>query len=359
MRPTKSTQSAKEVCESCSWDRKVRELASRRISVDQLLDFLVEISNHHSSTRRMPHFDPSRSTTNDVVRQAIIPESRCGDVGTSFAEALQSLSAERCLPRSTPVVRMVTHHWANRFRDLVAAVVADSLGLQRWDGVADQLSTGQLRALKERLLEQGSGHWEYWICAFCINQHASICGTAMGVCDTVTGEILPSCDCATPKYLNDFPTQCELNKFDSMMAHLHQSFGRGFVQVVAVDLGFNLFSRAWCVAELVQAHSSQMDQHVILHSHDTLEQHSERLRSLRVEDCSASRSEDKEAILARIGSTSDIADFNQRLQRLLLGSEGLLAGWKNGETLLLDIGSIAARAKALGCEHTRRAQDTE
>lgn len=43
----------------------------------------------------------------------------------------------------------------------------------------------------------------YWICAFCINQHASICGSSMGVLDTVTQEVLPCCDCATPKSLGE------------------------------------------------------------------------------------------------------------------------------------------------------------
>ena len=351
--------SAKTGCERCAWEHKVQELAGRRISVEQLLDFFAKLRcASDGEVRQMPHFDPARSTTNDVVRHAIIPLSRCGEVGSSLAEVLQASSSRSGCLGSTTTVRMVTHHWANRFRDLVAAVVADSLGLQRWDSVAEQLSAGKENKLRERLYEQGSWHWEYWICAFCINQHASICQTSMGARDTVTGEVLPSCDCSTPKYLNDFPIQCELNKFDSMMAYLHRHCQQGFLQVLAIDRGFNLFSRAWCVAELVQAHTSQMDQHVILHSHEALEQHSEQLRSLRVEDCSASRPEDKEAILAKIGPGPEIAEFNSRLQQLLLGSEGLFAGWKNGETLLLDIGSIAARAKVRH-ESRRRLPDTE
>ena len=351
--------SARTGCERCAWEHKVQELASRRISAEQLLDFFARLRcASEGEVRQMLHFDPARSTTNDVVRHAIIPLSRCGDVGRSLAEVLQaSPSRSGCLG-STTTVRMVTHHWANRFRDLVAAVVADSLGLQCWDSVAEQLSAGKEKKLRERLYEQGSWHWEYWICAFCINQHASICQTSMGARDTVTGEVLPTCDCSTPKYLNDFPIQCELNKFDSMMAHLHRHCRHGFLQVLAIDRDFHLFSRAWCIAELVQAHASQMDQHVVLHSHETLKQHSGQLRSLRVEDCSASRPEDKEAILAKIGHGPEIAEFNSRLQQLLLGSEGLFAGWTNGETLLLDIGSIAARAKVRR-ETRPRIPDTE
>ena len=35
--------------------------------------------------------------------------------------------------------RMVTHHWSNRFCDLVAAVISDALGLKRWDLISEKL----------------------------------------------------------------------------------------------------------------------------------------------------------------------------------------------------------------------------
>ena len=54
-----------------------------------------------------------------------------------------------------------------------------------------------------------------------------------------------------------------------------------------------------------------------------LEQNSGQLDSLRVEDCASSRPEDKEEILAKIGSVSEIAKFNEGLRQLLLGSEGI------------------------------------
>ncbi|CAE7703218.1 unnamed protein product [Symbiodinium sp. CCMP2592] len=304
------SESRKKACQRCAWDEHVKEIAGRRMSVDQLLDFYAKLAPKRATSRsHMAHFDPSRSTTTDVVRHVVIPESRCGDTGKALAEVVQSSSRTCCLPSSSSTVRMVTHHWANRFRDLVAAVVADSLGLKRWDSIADDLSSGKEEALRSRLHGQGSLHWEYWICAFCINQHASICDVAMGALDTVTGEPLPTCNCATPKYLNDSPVQCELNKFDSMMAYLHHRYHQRFLQVVATDKSFNLFSRAWCIAELVQAHASRMEQHVVLHSH------------------------------------KEIEEFNRRLQQLLLGSEGLFAGWKDAQALLLDVGAIAARAK--------------
>ncbi|CAE7308606.1 unnamed protein product, partial [Symbiodinium necroappetens] len=251
------SESRNKDCQRCAWDEHVKEIAGRRMSVDQLLDFYAKLGPKRTTGElRMTHFDPARSTTTDVVRHVVIPESRCGDTGKALAEVVQSSSRMCCRPSSSPTVRMVTHHWANRFRDLVAAVVADSLGLKRWDSIADELSSGRGEALRSRLQGQGSLHWEYWICAFCINQHASICDVAMGALDTVTGEPLPTCDCSTPKYLNDSPVQCELNKFDSMMAYLHHRYHQRFLQVVATDKSFNLFSRAWCIAELVQEENS-------------------------------------------------------------------------------------------------------
>eukprot|EP00438_Fugacium_kawagutii_P017776 Skav205859 [mRNA] locus=scaffold766:115813:119098:+ [translate_table: standard] len=360
----KSATANDATCDACAWEIKVAELASRRVSVSNLLSFYTQLG----STRLMPHFSPEKSTTNDVVRHAVIPESRHGTTGVALAESwhhgvedksrnyfsMQNVLTKDYAPRmlSRSQQRMVTHHWANRFRDLVAAVVADALHLSRWDTVAQQLSSGDVGMLKERLAESGTLDSEYWICALCINQHASICGNSMGVRDTVTGEVLPSCDCSTPKYFNDHPVECELNKFDCMMKHLHRRYAQDFLQVVAIDTDFNLFSRAWCVAELVEAYNSHMDQHVMLHSPTVLEEHSGQLSSLKVENCAASRPEDKEAILLKIGAEADIERFNGRLQQLLLGSKGLLAGWLDGQKLLQEVGAIAARARTR-CQNTK------
>ena len=49
--------------------QKVKDLAHRAISTKDLLIFC------ESLPKQMPHFDPARSTTSDVVRGAIIPLS--------------------------------------------------------------------------------------------------------------------------------------------------------------------------------------------------------------------------------------------------------------------------------------------
>ncbi|CAJ1380349.1 unnamed protein product [Effrenium voratum] len=316
------------------WQEKVADLALRRVSVEVLLHFFLQLGQEDA----MPHFDTKKSTTNDVVRHMVIPNSRDGRMGRSFAEKFG--------PKASATPRMVTHHWSNRFCDLVAAVLADALDLKRWDVVAGRLRSSEgVEELKEALYAHGVLHWQYWICAFCINQHASICGTSMGIRDTVTQEVLPSCDCATPKYLNDQPVRCEMNKFDDMMAYLHRECPK-FLQVVAIDVEFMIFSRAWCVAELVQADASHLEQHMMIHSPSALEKNSGRLKSIQVQDCSASREEDKLAILAKIGTEEDVDNFNHHLQQILLGNGGLLADWLDGQKLLQEVGAISARAKA-------------
>jgi len=319
------------------WQEKVAGLATRRVSVEVLLHFYLQLGQENA----MPHFDSKRSTTNDVVRHMVIPQSRDGNLGRSFAEKFGPHKVSM-----TP--KMVTHHWSNRFCDLVAAVLADALGLKRWDLIAECLRSPDVsdgEELKEQLYAHGALHWQYWICAFCINQHASICGNSMGVLDTVTQKVLPSCDCATPKYLNDQPIRCEMNKFDDMMAYLPRECPK-FLQVVAIDLEFMIFSRAWCVAELVQADASHLEQHMMIHSPSALEKNTGQLKSIQVQNCSASREEDKLAILAKIGAQDDVDKFNQRLQQILLGNGGLLADWLDGQKLLQEVGAISARAKA-------------
>merc|ERR1712151_611383 len=98
--------------------------------------------------------------------------------------------------------------------------------------------------------------------------------------------------------------------------------GRGFEQVVAVDARFDIFSRAWCVAELAAAHAMGMRQHLKLRSGDGLAHNEPRLRMLRIESMEATRAQDKEEILSKIPDTTR---FNAALQSLLF--EKLLPAW--------------------------------
>ena len=54
----------------------------------------------------MEHFDPTRSTTNDVVRQMVIPRSRDGKMGVSFAEKFGPPVAS-----NSPRIRAIRDEW--------------------------------------------------------------------------------------------------------------------------------------------------------------------------------------------------------------------------------------------------------
>merc|ERR1719401_314701 len=184
----------------------------------------------------MPSFDARRSTTNDVVRQAIIPLSRDSAPGVG-GKALASVWSHDIHLRAHC---MVTHNWSNTFLHLVAGVLADAVGEDCYHDVAEELLSGaDGRANLAAALEQaGTMDRVVWICAFSINQHAGICG-GFGPPpdqestsylewdakrrDSVSGEKFAVCSCRQPKAFNDTPSTCEMNKFDDMMRFLYES----------------------------------------------------------------------------------------------------------------------------------------
>lgn len=202
----------------------------------------------------------------------------------------------------------------------------------------------------------------YWVCAFCVNQHASICGGfgpappkgtperdnwEASTRDTVTLDKYPVCDCHEQKFFNDQPTACELNKFDDMMAYLFQHVA-DFSHVIVVDSAFQVFLRAWCVAEIVEGSSLGVSQAVKIYSGDSMDQHYSNLTTLDVRNCRASRKEDVVMILDAIHDTDA---FNQHLQWLIFGTEGLFSQWEDGRARAETIGRIVARAR------TRKSSD--
>eukprot|EP00929_Paragymnodinium_shiwhaense_P054428 TRINITY_DN27285_c0_g1_i3.p1 TRINITY_DN27285_c0_g1~~TRINITY_DN27285_c0_g1_i3.p1 ORF type:complete len:696 (+),score=55.94 TRINITY_DN27285_c0_g1_i3:55-2142(+) len=204
------------------WWKKVEELAHRGITIQQLLMFYDSLGKSV-----MPHYDPRQSTTNDVVRQAIIPLSRTGSGGQALATVWN---------RDQPVLaeHMVSHAWTNKFIHLVAAVVAEGLGLDQYQAIAKELLAGRAEELLERVKKRGSENRTFWICCFAVNQHAGICGGFGNVpeepgareawlrscTDTVLKTPHPLCTCCEPKFFNSMPTSCEFNKFDDMMVSL-------------------------------------------------------------------------------------------------------------------------------------------
>ena len=205
-----------------------------------------------------------------MVRLAIIPltASSC----SSYAQLVNK--GAKVLPK-----KMVTHNWSNLFRDLLASVISEALGEHTFEFVAELLSDkAGVEALEKMLRVHGSLEETYWICAFAVNQHAGICGAnPAGTVDPVTGLRHPTCQCSEPKFFNEDPPlnddgksiQCEMNKFDDMMALLARE-NPDFAEVVAVDASLDLFGRAWCVAELAEAHRMGMTQSLKIRNKETL-----------------------------------------------------------------------------------------
>jgi len=349
--PSESPRRSKE------WITRVDELAGRSIDLAELLRFYHSLGEPAGP---MPHYDPLRHTTNDIVRQVIIPVTQTADGGGVAYADLNGPSPEK-LPNC-----MVTHSWSNLFLHLVAAVVAEALEVDEYSELAAQLAAQNSKGMEEALRARGKAHQRYWICAFCVNQHASICARfnkAPPVAtpeyarwdrnrrDSVTHKIFPLCSCSEPKHLNDnSPDKCELNKFDVMMEHLNQEV-LGFRQLAAVDRDFNLFSRIWCIAELVQAHTSGIPQTVCIYSNEVLALQNEdlslfvKLATLTATECSASRQADKEEILSKI---SDIDEFDAQLQVTIFGERGFLQQHVVGLDVL-DAAARSARRVLLVC----------
>jgi len=311
-------------CSDERWQAKVEELAGRGLTLQALLDFYLELPT------TMPHFRPDVHTTGDVVRQAIIPKSLAGRAeGCSLASVMMGGACTR--PK-----KMVSHHWSNLFRDLVAAVVADALGESDFGPIAFILERDPASLLHE-LRSRGRLQDTYWICAFSVSQHHSICGAnPYGEVDSVSGLVHPICTCNTPKFFNSDPPLrddgksicCEMNKFSDMIGFL-AAMNDEFEHVIAVDAHMEVFTRAWVISEIAQSHQMGVHQHIKLRDSSVLDKYANQLRHLRVEHMQATRKEDVEEILSGI---PDKDAFNRHLRDVIFNTQhGLLASWKGAD----------------------------
>ncbi|CAK0857615.1 unnamed protein product [Prorocentrum cordatum] len=320
------------------WNAKVEELAGRGFTLQALLEFYCRLGNDV-----MPYFDPWKHTTEDVVRGAIIPLS--AERKTSMAEIMMHHSPVQ--PN-----KMVTHNWGNIFTDLVAAIVSDALSEVEYCKVS-ALLIHDIDTLMSWVSQSKVGSRTYWVCAFSVNQHTSICAAYLySRRDSVTGEHYPLCPCGLPKALNTAlpltsdgqrssprrqSVRCEMDKFDQLMMSLSAGNSK-FAQVVAVDKRFDIFSRAWCVAEIAAAHSAGMSQSLQLPSLAHLEKNRDGLVDLKISSAQASMPEDKEVILGRI---PDLDAFDRSFRDLLFGQ--LLPSWSRLDSCdhMLQAGRIA------------------
>ncbi|CAK0863603.1 unnamed protein product [Prorocentrum cordatum] len=307
------------------WDRKVGELANRGITLRALLHFYMDLG-----VRNMPHFDPDAHSTEDVARQAIIPLTAADPTFGPCALATKLMEG-----RPTLAQRMVTHTWRNKFADLIAAIVADALDQTTYEAILPRLKPHLIGCLVEELETGGRLEITYWVCVASVNQHASICAHVPRVPQESTGGVLipghPVCTCSHPKWLNDSSPRncdgesilCEMNKFDAMMILLAEG-NHDFRQVIACDCEFQVFTRSWCIAEIYMAHEHCMKASLIVHSARMMARHRDVVEQLDVRNMSASRPEDKAAIMRNI---ADPIAFNETVKWILFDEDkGLFKG---------------------------------
>ena len=310
--------------EDVNWTRKVEELSMRGMTLRSLLQFYQE------NLPSMPDwkYAPKEHKTRDVVRRAIIPL-------TSSEECAFSVSAfNRDGPKRAQV--MVTHNWGNSFSNLLAAVLSDALQECSFSLPAELLQE-DCALLQDLLAKMGRLNETYWICAFAVNQHSSICHSNPDDRDPFTNQLHPVCHCNSTNIIDSDgrSASSEINKFDDMMRLLATT--GGCRQVIAVDKSLDLFRRAWCVAEIAEAKRLQMDQSLKLWSKATLQERARTLENLDVRDMRASSDKDKELILRKI---QDVDDFNAELQVLIFDPKsGLVATW-NAMDSLQQIGEV-------------------
>eukprot|EP00930_Biecheleria_cincta_P005639 TRINITY_DN106572_c0_g1_i1.p1 TRINITY_DN106572_c0_g1~~TRINITY_DN106572_c0_g1_i1.p1 ORF type:complete len:501 (+),score=87.65 TRINITY_DN106572_c0_g1_i1:144-1505(+) len=387
------------------WREKTIELAGRGITVRSLLDFYDLLG-----TSVFLHYDPAKSLTNDVVRQAILPLSRrklrspeeaktqeaaadchrpveekeqsaekdsresakeaklnsnmqedapalvrgkTGLIPRSMSHMMHRVSSRPCPDELEDFVddyalhaksddmegvayavitsggiprypgKMVTHNWGNLFVHLLAAVCADALGLPTFEAAAAMLEARQTEELRRRLEKAGKLDYCYWVCAFCVNQHCSICHVNFAPTDS-HGVPIVSCTCKVPKHASG--SLSEMNKFDDMMAYLKlvnwrrarlTGSGDVFGQVVAVDSRFLVLTRVWCVAELLEAYKLVLPQDLKIHSESSRASAIQNLKSLDVRQAQASYPADKDFVLAKV---EDFDSFNNQVRGLVVAN---------------------------------------
>merc|ERR1712137_482896 len=91
--------------------------------------------------------------------------------------------------------KLVTHNWSNLFHFLVSAIIADALGEEEYSRI-EVLLEHDIDSVEHLLKLSGGLQRTYWVCAFCVNQHMTICdANPLQVRDTCTQELYPLCGC--------------------------------------------------------------------------------------------------------------------------------------------------------------------
>jgi len=190
---------------------------------------------------------------------------------------------------------MVTHAWSGLFLHLVVGVCAAILGGPVARGCHARCFYEEATALllrgragceeiKRKLSEERLLGVVVWICAFAVNQHASICD-GFGPCpdeddlearkeydskrlSPVSGQEFPICKCGTAKHRKG--ALSEMNKFPNVMRVLSDQ-NSSFRHFVVVDRAVKVIERAWCLAEFAESVLWKIPQHIVHISQATLD----------------------------------------------------------------------------------------
>ncbi|CAK9037147.1 Centrosomal protein of 76 kDa [Durusdinium trenchii] len=331
------------------YQEKTKELAGRGVRLRNILDFWEKLLEREI----MPSFDPAQSKTNDVVRQAIIPMTRQGHSGVSMATYWND---EEDRYGKTGVWKRAESDSIRPSPDHEASIAEEITSRRGFETVRTQLNEEQLDDAT------------YWICAFSVNQHASICGGFgrepnrelhpdkwsawySSKFDSVSKKEFTVCECEQKKIFSHKDPHCELNKFDDMMNYLQQK-DRRFGQLVVVDEAFEVLNRAWCIAEIMEGNSlheeskscSQFQMRVNVFSRNSVDLHYDNLAVLDVTKCDATSEEDKQFILSKVSGREEA--FNLKLQDLIFGCQGLFNPWIDVKERTRRVGLIWRRCAA-------------
>ncbi|CAK9045669.1 unnamed protein product [Durusdinium trenchii] len=305
-----------------AWKEKVEELSMRGITLNSLLKFYEEDLLLFDGWQ----YAPGKHRTRDVVRRVIIPVTAGELEPCSYATS----SYNRDKAQRAQI--MVTHNWDNLFKDLLAAIVANALQECSFQ-VATRMLMEDVPLLRNILEKNGRLRDVYWVCAFSVNQHVSICHTNKWDKDPISKWLHPTCNCSCSN-IEDPDGQhpeSEMNKFDDMMRHLASTPG-GCKHLIAVDRSMNLFKRAWCIAEIAEAKRLGMRQSLKLVSKEILLQRQPSLENLDISQMHCHNKNDLTIILKKITDYVTITRFNEQLQSLIFDSRtGLLKSWERSD----------------------------
>ncbi|CAE7770911.1 BMY1 [Symbiodinium sp. CCMP2456] len=291
-----------------TWRKTVEELSTRGLTLNSLMKFYEEDLCYVHGTYWS--YVPEKHKTRDVVRRVIIPLT----AGQRCAYATSSYNRDG--PK-TPKI-MVTHNWGNHFKDLLAAIVAHALQECSFQTAAKMLRDPVF--LRGLLQENGRLNDVYWVCAFSVNQHVSICNKNESDWDPIFMSLHPTCSCPCDPIRD--PDKSEMNKFDDMMRHLADN--GGCEHLIAVDQSLDLFNRAWCIAEIAEARRLGMRQSLKLISNRVLLRRERSLRNLDIARMKCADSSDKTMILEKIEQYISVERFNEQLRFLIFDER---SGW--------------------------------